>query len=351
MSATEIVELDGPIALDCGAELDRVRIAYESYGDPSAPVVLVCHALSGDAHAAGLVEGLLGAGETAVGGLGWWDAMIGPERGLDTDRYRVVCTNLIGGCRGSTGPSSIDEKRGRPYGSRFPELSVRDLVRAQRAFLKVIDVEALECVVGASLGGMQALQFALDFPAQVRSVIAIASTRGLSAQGVALNAIARAAITADPAWQGGDYYDTGRLPDVGLALAREIGHVTYLSKEALAAKSPDDRLGVERYLTHQAAKFVARFDANSYLCFSRALTRFELTDDELAAIVAPVLLISFESDWLYPPADSTALEAALAHAEHVTLSSPYGHDSFLLDCEAQAPFIRRFLDTIREERQ
>jgi homoserine O-acetyltransferase len=347
---TKSVTLASPLLLDSGRKLSEVTIAYESYGDASNEVVLICHALSGDAHAAGVATGVPGAGETDVQGLGWWDAAIGPGRALDTDRWRVICTNLVGGCRGSTGPASVDPATGRPYGSRFPELTVADLVRAQRLFLEALGIDRVLAVVGASLGGMQALQFALDHPDVVRGVIAIASTARLDTQGVALSAIARRAITSDPDFQGGDYYASGRAPRTGLELARQIGHVTYLSKEALRAKAPHDRLRIEDYLAHQGAKFVDRFDANSYLTFSKALTRFELTDDQLAAIAAPALLLSFSSDWLYPPADSARLAAALPDARHVELDSPHGHDAFLLDVDLQAPHIRDFLHRLSEER-
>jgi homoserine O-acetyltransferase len=341
---TQFVDLTEAVPTDSGRELRDLRVAYESYGDPANDVVLVCHALSGDAHAAGTTPGAPSAGEVETQALGWWDAMIGPGRAFDTDRWRVVCTNLVGGCRGSTGPSSIDPETGRPYGSRFPELTVADLVRVQRAFLAELGIESLLTVTGASLGGMQALQFALDYPKLVRSVVAIASTSHLDTQGIALNAIARNAITADPDWQGGDYYGTGREPRAGLGLARQVGHVTYLSKEALRGKSRGERFGVESYLEHQARRFVDRFDANTYLLFSRALTRFELTPAQLAAVRAPVLLISFTSDWIYPPSDSEELAAGLPRAEHVRLETAYGHDSFLIDADLQAPPIRRFLE-------
>jgi homoserine O-acetyltransferase/O-succinyltransferase len=348
---TEFVTLASPLLLDSGRKLADVTIAYESYGDPSSEVVLVCHALSGDAHAAGVTAGVQGAGETDVQGLGWWDAAIGSGRALDTDRWRVICTNLVGGCRGSTGPASTDPATGSPYGSTFPELTVADLVRAQRQFLDALGLDRIRAAVGASLGGMQAVQLALDCPDVVDGVIAIASTARLDAQGVALNAIARKAITSDPDFQGGDYYGSGRAPRAGLELARQIGHVTYLSKEALGAKAGTDRLRVEDYLEHQGAKFADRFDANTYLRFSRALTRFELSDDQLARIEAPVLVVSFSSDWLYPPEDSARLASALPHASHVELDTAHGHDSFLLDVDLQAPHVRAFLDRLSEEQR
>jgi homoserine O-acetyltransferase/O-succinyltransferase len=346
-----LVDLPEPLALDCGRVLRDVSIAYESYGRDDAPgVILVCHALTGDAHAAGVTPGVASAGEVEATALGWWDMMIGPGRAFDTERHRVLCTNLVGGCRGSTGPGSIDPETAREYGSTFPRLTVADLVRAQHAFLEALGIESLLAVTGASLGGMQALQFALDYPELVRSVIAIAATARLDAQGVALNAIARKAITSDPAWQGGDYYGTGRTPRDGLGIARRIGHVTYLSKESLRAKARDGRLSIEEYLDHQAARFVDRFDANTYLLFSDALTRFELSDAELASIRAPVLLLSFDSDWIYPSADSETLAAALPNAEHVVLQTAYGHDAFLVEGDLQTPHIRQFLDRVQERK-
>jgi homoserine O-acetyltransferase len=350
------VELAEPLPLDCGRELRDVRIAYEAYGELNEArdnVVLVCHALSGDAHAAGVTPDVPSAGELEAPGAGWWDSMIGPGRAFDTDRRHVICTNLLGGCRGSTGPSSSDPDTGRPYGSAFPPLTVADLVRAQRAFLAELEIDSLLCVTGASLGGMQALQFAVDYPELVRSVVAIASTARLDTQGVALNAVARTAITSDPDWQGGDYYGTGRRPDRGLAIARQIGHITYLSKHSLRAKFPDDRFAVESYLAYQGEKFVRRFDANTYLLLSRALTRFDLPLDRLAEARARFLLLSFTSDWIYPPACSEELAGALRDAgrdvEHVTLETAYGHDSFLLEDEMQASHIRRFLERADEE--
>jgi len=311
IAKTQFAELAQPLPLDCGRELREVRIAYESYGSEDAPVILICHALTGDAHAAGDGSGEVGAGEIGGAGVGWWDAMIGAGRAFDTNRYRVICTNLLGGCRGTTGPSTREPQTRRPYGSHFPELTVADLVRAQRLFLKRLQISSLRTVAGASLGGMQALQFALDYPEFVESAIAIASTAALGAQGVALNAVARQAIRDDPDWQGGDYYESGLTPVRGLGLARRIGHVTYLSSHALAGKSRDGRLGVEQYLDAQSERFVKRFDANSYLLFSTALTRFELSDEQLRHITQPVLLVSFSSDWIYPPSDSEHLAAQL----------------------------------------
>ncbi|WP_345385231.1 homoserine O-acetyltransferase family protein [Nonomuraea salmonea] len=244
------LDLPDPVRLDCGRELHPVRVAYETYGTLSPErdnVILVCHALSGDAHAAGVAKAPpesgtrdgFGAEErdgSSAKGLGWWDGMIGPGKAFDTDRYFVISTNLLGGCRGTTGPSSTDPATGRPYGSDFPVITVGDMVRTQRAFLDALGIERLAAVAGGSLGGMQALEWAISYPDQVDAVVAIASTHALHPQGVAWNAIAREAIMRDPAWQGGHYYGTGRAPDAGMGIGRMVGHITYLSAPALEEK-------------------------------------------------------------------------------------------------------------------
>jgi homoserine O-acetyltransferase len=385
VTRTQFVELPEPLPLDCGQVLRDVRIAYETYGQLSPTrdnVILVCHALSGDAHAAGwsadpdapsAVDGI-GADERGIkprGGLGWWDGMIGPGKAFDTDRYFLVCANLIGSCRGSTGPGSMNPATGRPYGLDFPVVTVGDMVRAERRLLDQLGIERLLAVSGGSLGGMQALEWAVAYPESVRGCIPIASTAHLGAQGVAWNAIARNAIMADPNWQGGAYYGTGRAPMAGIGVARMVGHVTYLSAESMREKfgrrlqDRADRsytlteadFAVESYLRHQAATFAARFDANSYLYISRALTYFDLADhgngsleQAITDVEAEFLLISFSSDWLYPPDDSRELEAALlAKGKWVThhlIQASYGHDSFLLEEARVAPLIARFLDTV-----
>jgi homoserine O-acetyltransferase len=380
---TRYLDLAEPVHLDCGRDLHLVRIAYETYGELAAKrdnVILVCHALSGDAHAAGVsslstdesTRDGFGAEQrdgTAAKGLGWWDGMIGPGKAFDTDRFFVVSTNLLGGCRGSTGPSSIDPATGRAYGSDFPVITVADMVRTQRAFLDALGIERLAAVAGGSLGGMQALEWAILFPEQVDAVVAIASTHALHPQGLAWNAIARESNRRDPAWQGGHYYGTGRRPDAGMGVARMVGHVTYLSAPALDEKfgrrlqfSQDIRytidepeFEVESYLDHQADAFVKRFDANTYLYTSRALTYFDLARQHgggslaraVEGISARTLLIAFSSDWLYPPAASTELDEALRAAgkqvELHVIDAPYGHDCFLLEEARQTPLIRRFL--------
>lgn len=377
-------ELSDPLQLDSGAVLERVTIAYETYGNLSPTrdnVILVCHALSGDAHAAGwssvddtpsAVDGI-GAEERGIksrGGLGWWDNLIGPDKAFDTNRFYVVSMNLLGSCRGSTGPASVNPATGRPYGADFPVITVGDMVRAERALLHELGIDRLLAVAGGSLGGMQALEWSIAFPQAVRSVVMTASTARLGAQGVAWNAIARNAITSDPDWQGGHYYGTGRTPISGIEIARMVGHVTYLSAGSMDEKfgrrlqsgdelsftltEPD--FAVESYLRHQAGTFAQRFDANSYLYLSRALTYFDparsygggslaspLEDTE-----ARFLLMSFSSDWLYPSRDSRDIQGALQtigkEVEHHVIETNYGHDSFLLEDVRQTRLISAFLE-------
>ncbi|MBV9594623.1 MAG: homoserine O-acetyltransferase [Actinobacteria bacterium] len=382
---TQSLDLPGPLSLDCGRQLAGLQIAYETYGTLSPKrdnVLLVCHALSGDAHAAG-VSTAPGGTSTRDGfaaddrdgssgkALGWWDGMIGPGKAFDTDRFFVVSTNLLGGCRGTTGPSSIDPATGRPYGSDFPVITVADMVRTQRAFLDELGIERLAAVAGGSLGGMQALEWAISYPDKVDSAIVIASTHALPPQGLAWNSIARDAIMRDPAWRGGHYYGTGQTPDAGMGVARMVGHVTYLSAPALAEKFArrlqssdqirytitDAEFEVESYLRHQAASFVRRFDANTYLYTSRALTYFDLArqygqgslERALKRLRARTLLIAFSSDWIYPPSSSAEIEQALRAlgrpVEFHVIDAPYGHDCFLLEEARQTPIIRRFLGT------
>ena len=377
---TRFLDLPDALPLDSGATLAPVRIAYETYGTLSPAkdnVVLVCHALSGDAHAAGwsedpdaptTVDGM-GAAERGRSGLGWWDGMIGPGKAFDTDRYYVVCTNLIGSCRGSTGPNSTTPKTGRPYATDFPVVTVADMVRAERAFLETLGIERVLLASGGSLGGMQALEWAVAYPDAIDHIVPIAATARLGAQGVAWNAIARSAILADPDWQEGRYYGTGRKPDAGIKVARMVGHVTYLSDIAMRERfgrelqdrdaysytlaTPD--FAVESYLRYQADAFAKRFDANAYLYISRALTYFDLArtygggslERALAGVRARTLLLSFSSDWLYPSRDSEEIARALRangkEAVHHVIDASYGHDSFLLEEERMTQLIRDFV--------
>jgi homoserine O-acetyltransferase len=396
---------DEPLGLERGGRLGPVTLAYETYGElapDGGNAILACHALSGDAHAAGwsadldapsAVDGM-GADEKGIvprGGLGWWDGMIGPGKAFDTRKYFVICSNVIGSCRGSTGPASIDPLTGRPYGSRFPLVTVGDMVRAQRELLRHLGVERLLAVAGGSLGGNQALQWTLAYPEMVQGCVAIATCASLSAQGIAWNEIGRQAITADPAWNGGDYYD-GPQPERGLAVARMIGHVTYLSEPSMTAKfgrrrrtearetaagrleldhSPtaalgDERLGpfeVESYLRHQGQRFVERFDANAYLAISRAIDEFDLAEAfgegslerAFERARASFLVLSFSSDWLYPPHESQriveALQAAGREVTYRNLRSSYGHDAFLLEEGRQTSLIRPYLARLRTRSQ
>jgi len=384
---TQYLDLPKPLRLDCGRDLHPIRVAYETYGTLSPGrdnVILVCHALSGDAHAAGFAktppaestrDGFAAEDRdgTSGKGLGWWDGMIGPGKAFDTDRFFVVSTNLLGGCRGTTGPSSRNPATGRPYGSDFPVITVADMVRTERAFLDELGIERLAAVAGGSLGGMQAFEWSILYPDQVDAIVAIASTHALHPQGVAWNAIARSAIMADPDWQDGHYHGTGRRPDAGMGVARMVGHVTYLSARSLGEKFgrrlqfaddirytlSDPEFEIENYLRHQADTFVKRFDANTYLYTSRALTYFDLARQygqgtlthALHQVSARTLLIAFSSDWLYPPAGSEELAEALRalgkEVELHVIDAPYGHDCFLLEEGRQTPMIRNFLGRAR----
>jgi homoserine O-acetyltransferase/O-succinyltransferase len=380
---TRFLDLPKALALDCGRELHPIQVAYETYGTLSPArdnVILVCHALSGDAHAAGFTMAPTAASTrdgfraeerdgSAGRGLGWWDGMIGPGKAFDTDRFFVVSTNLLGGCRGTTGPSSTNPATGRPYGSDFPVITVADMVRTERALLNELGITRLAAVAGGSLGGMQALEWAVLYGDQVDAIVPIASTHALHPQGVAWNAIARNAITADPDWLHGHYYGTGRAPTAGMGVARMVGHITYLSANSLNDKFgrrlqfsdnirytlTDPEFEVESYLRYQADSFVKRFDANTYLYTSRALSYFDLARQHGGGLLteavrnmsARTLLIAFSSDWLYPPAGSEELAAALRGAgkpvELHVIDAPYGHDCFLLEEGRQTPMIQEFL--------
>jgi homoserine O-acetyltransferase len=352
--------LEQGLTLECGRRLGPITVAWEQYGTPNRDrtnVILVCHALSGGAHAAGWHE------DSAR--PGWWDAFIGPGRAFDTARHCVVSTNVLGGCYGTTGPRSPDPATGLPYGPDFPVVTIWDMVRVQRALLEHLSVASLACVAGGSMGGMQALAWPVLFPDWARSVVAIAATDRHSAQQIAFNQIARRAIIADPAWRGGRYVE-GAGPESGLAVARMLGHITYLSDVGMERKFGRRLAGrsgqqldqpefeVERYLEHQGASFVKRFDANSLLYLTKAIDRFDLAerDGSLAAALARTrarfLLLTFSSDWLYPPAQlervAGTLETAGRDVCYRCLASDCGHDAFLLEHEQQEPIIRRFLD-------
>ena len=355
--------LPGPLRLDGGTLLSPVEIAYETYGTLDADggnAILICHALTMDQYVAST--------HPRTGKPGWWTRLVGPGKPIDPARDFVICSNVIGSCMGSSGPASINPATGRPWGMAFPVITIRDMVRAQAMLLDHLGVARLKAVVGGSMGGMQALSWAATFPDRVAAAVVIASTARHSAQNIAFHEVGRQAIMADPKWRGGDYYD-GDPPAAGLAVARMAAHITYLSEAGLTEKfgrrlqaRPGKQDGaksfgfdadfqVESYLRHQGLAFVDRFDANSYLYITRALDYFDLAEEHgglLAnAFRGPATrfcLVSFDTDWLYPTQESrnivAALNAAGAPVSFVELSSPYGHDAFLLD----APEMNRVID-------
>ncbi|MEI6633485.1 MAG: homoserine O-acetyltransferase [Chlamydiota bacterium] len=357
----------GGLALECGVTLGPVTLAYETYGTLDAErsnAVLILHALSGDAHAAGCH-----ADDTRAG---WWDIMIGPGKAFDTDRYFVICANCLGGCMGSTGPSSTNPVTGRPYAMDFPVITIGDMVKAQKALVEHLGIGKLLAVAGGSMGGMEALEWVTAYPDAVRAAIPIATTSHLSAQGIAFNEVGRQAIMADPNWKGGAYYD-GEPPNRGLAIARMIGHITYLSDESMRKKFGrrlQNRVElsfdfltdfqVESYLHHQGDIFTQRFDANSYLYITKAIDYFDLAEKgggslekALANVTASFLIIAFSSDWLYPAYQNKEIADALrAHnleVSYCVLDSSYGHDAFLLESTHQTHLISHFLRHIYDE--
>ena len=350
------------IVLESRERLAPVTVAYESYGELNAErsnAILLCHAFSGDAHAAGV---------SAIDGRpGWWDPMVGPGKAFDTDKYFVLCSNVLGGCAGTTGPSSVDPETNRPYGSRFPVVAIGDMVRLQKMLCEHLGIERLLAVAGGSMGGMQALQWACSYPEACAAVIPIASTHRHSAQQIAFNEVGRQAIMADPDFRGGDYYD-GPAPARGLAVARMVGHITYMSDDSMREKFGRRRrqsesgtsavFEVESYLRYRGDQFVSRFDANSYIAITRAMDTFDLAEDEreLAAKLDPCrarfLALSFTSDWLYPSYQSQAIVRVLRgrnkDVAYVELPSNYGHDAFLVEAGEQTGIIRGFLEpTVR----
>jgi homoserine O-acetyltransferase len=353
-----------PLALESGDILSALTIAYETYGKLNRErnnAILICHALSGDAHIAGFHEG--------KDKPGWWDAVVGPGKAFDTDRYYVICSNVIGGCKGSTGPSSKNPVTGKPYGATFPVITIRDMVNAQKLLIDHLGIPQLYAVVGGSMGGMQVLQWTVGYPDMVKKAVVIATTGYSTPQQIAFNEVGRKAIISDPEWNGGNYYDTKSHdapgPVKGLALARMVGHITYLSDESMHAKfgrslQAKDRIGfdfstdfaVESYLHHQGDTFTQRFDANSYLYITKAIDYFDLTIDGslakgLSGVHAGFLIISVSSDWLYPPYQSQEIVSALTANErevrYCEIRSNYGHDAFLLESGQINYLISQFL--------
>ena len=357
------------LRLDSGATLEPLEIAYKTYGrlnEARSNAVLVCHALTGDQHVAST--------HPITGKPGWWTTVVGPGLPLDPDRYFVICANVVGGCMGSTGPASIDPKTGQPYGLTFPVITIADMVRAQAMLIEALGIETLFAVVGGSMGGMQVLQWAADYPEKLYSAVCIAAAARHSAQNIAFHEVGRQAIMADPDWRGGAYETAGVRPEKGLAVARMAAHITYLSEQALQRKFGrelqrdglswgfDADFQVESYLRHQGASFVDRFDANSYLYITRALDYFDLAAQHggvLAQAFARArdvrfCVLSFSSDWLYSTAESRdivrALNAAGCRASFVEIETDKGHDAFFLDEPQLDSSLRGFFNATAQAR-
>jgi homoserine O-acetyltransferase/O-succinyltransferase len=346
--------------LESGEKLGPITLAYETYGrldEDKSNAILVAHALSGDAHAAGYHEG----DKTP----GWWDAMIGPGRAFDTEKYFVVSSNVIGGCKGSTGPSSPNQRTGKPYGPDFPIISIKDMVEAQRRLLDHLGIERLLSVAGGSMGGMQVLEWMVSYPDKVRSAIPISTAMKHTPQQIAFDEVGRQAIMADPNWKGGNYYGESP-PAKGLAVARMVGHITYMSEASMGEKfgrklkesrrsvkfSPD--FEVEGYLENRGENFVKRFDANSYMYITKAMDYFDLVGTSnpsqiFKGLKAKVLVIAFKSDWLYPAHQSQEIVKACkwagVDATYCEVHSTYGHDAFLLETEEETRLIKHFLSS------
>jgi homoserine O-acetyltransferase/O-succinyltransferase len=353
------------LPLENGESLGPVTLAYETYGrldNEKSNAILVVHALSGDAHAAGFHEGEKNPG--------WWDSMIGPGKAFDTDKYFVVSSNVIGGCRGSTGPSSPNPKTGKPYGSDFPIISIKDMVDAQARLLDHLEIRKLLSVAGGSMGGMQVLQWMLSYPERIRSAIPISTALKHTPQQIAFNEVGRQAIMADPNWREGNYYEAS-APAKGLAVARMVGHITYMSESSMGEKfgrrlkeskrpvkfSP--AFEVEGYLENRGESFVKRFDANSYLYITKAMDYFDAVgtrspNEIFKGLKAKVLVIAFKSDWLYPAHQSQEIAKACkwagVDATYCEVHSTYGHDAFLLETQEETRLIKHFLSSTQSHR-
>jgi homoserine O-acetyltransferase/O-succinyltransferase len=359
---THYAHFDTALRLRSGATLTPFTLAYETYGTLNADrsnAILICHALSGDSHVAGYYT------DDPDEAPGWWEDAVGPGKMFDTNRFFVICSNVIGGCRGSTGPASLASD-GKPYGLRFPVVTVADMVQAQRHLIDHLGIGRLLAVAGGSMGGMQALQWAVDYPDRIVSVLFLAATPRSSAQNIAFNEIGRQAIYADPNWRNGDYYDH-TPPNAGLAVARMVGHITYMSEYSLETKFSrslqaqpkigygfETEFAVESYLKYQGEKFVQRFDANSYLYITKALDYFDISEgyasmaDALKNVTAKFLVISFSSDWLYTAAQAQELVKVLhgREVEYHHVDAFFGHDSFLVEVETMTRLVGGYLDRI-----
>lgn len=360
---TEFYTIEKKIKFESGVEFGPITVAYETYGKPNEAkdnAILVVHALTGDAHAAGYHS-------ENDKKPGWWDDLIGSGKAFDTDKYYVISTNILGGCSGTTGPSSINPKTGKPYGLSFPVFTIEDTVKVQKELLDYLGIETLYAVAGGSMGGMQAMQFVISYPDMVKSAILIATTSRLSPQGIAFNAVGRNSIISDPNWNNGEYYDKSNKPDRGLSNARMIGHITYLCEEAMYNKfgrklqdkdhydfNFDVDFQVESYLQHQGQIFVDRFDANSYLYITKAVDYFDPASkygslqNAFKKSDAKYLIISFDSDWLFPSSQSKEIVNTLMNlgkdVSYCEIKSPCGHDAFLLEYDVQSKIIKSFLN-------
>ena len=352
------------LKLESGEKIGPITLAYETYGTlnpQKTNAILVLHAFSGDAHAAGFH---IGAKEP-----GWWDDLIGPGKGIDTNEYFIICSNVIAGCKGSTGPSSINPKTSRPYGLDFPLITIADIVAAQKYLIDYLGINKLLAVIGGSMGGMQVLQWMVSFPDRIRSAIPIATTIKHTPQQIAFNEVGRQAVMSDPEWRNGDYYGH-RVPAKGLAVARMVGHITYMSDISMADKfgrrTKEEKehfkfsaeFEVEGYLRYKGDSFVKRFDANSYLYITKAIDLFNILNghvlsDVFKGLKAKVLVLAFKSDWLYPTYQSQeivkACKLAGVDASYVEINSTYGHDAFLLEVEQETQLIRNFLKSVYRE--
>ncbi|MDI4666019.1 homoserine O-acetyltransferase [Xanthobacter autotrophicus] len=353
-----------PLKLDAGVELAHLQIAYQTYGEPNAArsnAILVCHALTGDQHAASL--------NPVTGKPGWWETLVGPGKPIDTERFYVICANVLGGCMGTTGPSSTNPATGQPYGLDMPVVTIRDMVNAQAMLLDHLGIDKLLCVAGGSMGGMQVLQWAASYPERVFSALPIATGARHSAQNIAFHEVGRQAVMADPDWRGGRYLADGVTPHRGLAVARMAAHITYMSDQSLHNKFGrrlqnremptfgfDADFQVESYLRHQGESFVQRFDPNSYLYVTRAMDYFDLAADHDGVLAnafrgskTRFCVVSFTSDWLFPTEDSRAIVHALnasgANVSFTEIDSDKGHDAFLLHEPELTAITRGFLDS------
>ncbi len=357
------------MVLESGTHLGPISIAYETYGTLApdrSNAILVLHALSGDAHAAGYYR-------SEDQKPGWWDIMIGPGKGIDTEKYFVVCSNILGSCMGSTGPRSLEPATGRPYGKNFPLVTIGDMVRAQKALIDHLGVDRILAVIGGSIGGMQVLEWTVRYPEMVYAAVPLATTTRHSALAIAFNEVARQAIMADPNWNNGSYYG-GPQPDLGLAVARMIGHITYLSDAAMRHKfgrrlqdkngfsfNFDADFQIESYLRYQGTKFVERFDANSFLYITKAADYFDLERqhgdgslvEAFSKAIARFLVISFTSDWLYPTYQSRSMVQAMKknglEVSFCEIEADWGHDAFLIPNERLTRLIKGFLARVHTE--